>query len=162
MYERAVFCGIVDPRLFDWFFNSSTGYRGTFYEGPEIGARANRALLDQLAEHLVNWALTQQHDRDRSWILASLSQPSAKAWLAEYPGLCSLCEGEWSSSYVSDLQIQNNRWELSPRVNAAWGRQAPCLTKIRIFGGFIDEHHHEWLAAHKSERASHIWEHGWS
>lgn len=161
-YERAVFSGTVDHGLFDWFFNASTGYRGAFYAAPDVGVRANRALLDHLVEFLLDWALAQQPNRDRSWILASLSKPSAKAWLAEHPGLCPSCAGEWSSSYVSDLQIQNNRWENSSHVHAAWGRQVPRLTKIRIFGGFVDEHHGEWLAAHKSARATHISGHGWS
>lgn len=160
-FRRAVFCGTVDLRLFDWFFNSGTGYRAAFYQGPDIGTRANRTLLDELSEFLLTWAVPQ-HDEDRSWVHASLSQPSAKAWLAEYPGLCPACAGEWSSSYVSELEIRNDRWEYSPHVHAAWGRQAPSLTKIRIFGGFIDARHHEWLATRKSERAMHISEHGWS
>jgi hypothetical protein len=161
-YERAVFCGTVDSYLFDWFFNASTGYRGAFYEAPDAGTRANRTLLNHLTQFLLNWALSQQPDCDRSWILASLSRPSAKAWLAEYPGLCPSCAGEWDPSYVAELHIQNNRWEDSTHVHAAWGRQAPRLTKIRIFGGFIDEHHREWLAPHKAERATHICEYGWS
>ena len=161
-YKRAVFCGIVDIHLFDWFFNASTGYRGAFYEAPDEGTRANRILVDQLSNFLADWATAHQLEHDREWILASLSKPSAKAWLAEYPGLCASCSGEWSPSYVSDLQIENSRWETSSHVHSAWGRQAPSLTKIRIFGGFIDEQQNEWLAAHKTERATHIWEYGWS
>jgi hypothetical protein len=119
-------------------------------------------LVDQLAHFLAEWALSQQHDRDQQWILASLSKPSAKAWLAEYPGLCALCAGEWTPTYVSDLQIENSRWEASSHVHSVWGRQAPGLSKIRIFGGFMDATQNEWLASHKTERARHIWEHGWS
>lgn len=161
-YKRAVFCGAVESCLFDWFFNASTGYRGAYYESPDVGIRANRALLDFLADFLVNWSLIQKLDHDRSWIVASLSKPSAKVWLAEHPGLCPSCAGEWDSSYISELQILNKRWENSSHVHAEWGRQAPRLTKIRFFGGFIDKDHSEWLADHKNERASHIWEHGWS
>lgn len=161
-YARAVFCGTVDPRLFDWFFNARTGYRGAYYEAPAAGTLANRALVDQLFDPLVDWALAQQLDRDLPWILASLSKPSAKAWLAEYPGLCASCSGEWSTSYVSDLQIENFRWEAASHIHSTWGRQAPYLTKIRIFGGFIDSEQTEWLSAHKPDRATHIWEHGWS
>lgn len=161
-YARAVFCGMVGHSLFDFFFNSNTGYRGAFFEDPQVGSAANRALLDNLSTFLVDWALTEEPHQDRSWIQASLSQPSAKAWLAEHPGLCPKCTGEWSTSYVSDLEVQNSRWEFSPHIHAAWGRQAPCFTKLRFFGGFIDERHKEWLAPHKSERAMGIWEHGWS
>lgn len=161
-FKRAVFCGTVDTRLFDWFFNASTGYRGAFFESPECGSRANRMLIDKLAELLVQWALSQRLDNDREWVLASLSKPSAKAWLAEYPGLCPRCAGEWSNTYVSALRIENSRWETSGHIHSAWGCQAPELSKVRIFGGFIDNGHNEWLAAHKAERAKHIWEHGWS
>jgi hypothetical protein len=152
----------VDHSLFDLFFNSCTGYRGAFFEDPQTGISANRALFDDLSAFLIDWASTERPNDGRSWIQASLSQPSAKAWLAEHPGLCPKCAGEWSTSYVSDLKIQNDRWELSRHIHAAWGCQAPRLTKVRFFGGFIDKHHIEWLAPHKSERAKHIWEHGWS
>jgi hypothetical protein len=36
------------------------------------------------------------------------------------------------------------------------------MTKIRVFGGFMNADGNEWLASHKSERAAHIWEYGWS
>lgn len=161
-YNRAVFCGCAGPDLFDWFFNASTGYRGAFFESPVIGSCANRSLIDELAHFLTDWAIAHEFDSDCQWILASLSKPSAKAWLAEYPGLCDKCAGEWSPSYISDLQIENSRWECSSHVHSTWGRQAPRLSKIRIFGGFIDAQLNEWLASHKTERSAHIWEHGWS
>ena len=160
--ERAVFCGTVDAQLFDWFFNARTGYRGAFYEAQDIGIRANRNLIDHLAAFLVGWISETQPGVDCDWIHSSLSKPSAKAWLAEYPGLCASCAGEWSSTYVSELQIANGRWETSSNVHASWGRQAPRLSKVRILGGFIDGRGNEWLASHKVGRAEHIWEHGWS
>jgi len=162
LFTRAVFCGTVDHKLFDWFFNASTGYRGAFFESPEVGISANRSLIEHLATLLAEWALSQQLEHDRQWILASFSQPSAKAWLAEHPGLWHLCAGEWSSTYESELLIENTRWETSSHVHSAWGRQAPSFSKIRIFGGFIDAAQNEWVASHKMERAKHIWEHGWS
>jgi len=161
-YKRAVFCGTVSLDLFDWFFNSSTGYRGAFFISASTGTQANRALVDQLAPFLVGWTTTNHIDLDSQWILASLAKPSAKAWLAEYPGLCSKCSGEWSSSYTAELHIENLRWECSSHVHSAWGRQAPQLSKVRVFGGFIDAQRNEWLASHKAERAQHIWEHGWT
>lgn len=161
-FDRAVFCGTVDHKLFDWFFNASTGYRGAFFDLPDIGTRANRALVDHLANFLAEWAISQQLDRDLQWVLASLSKPSAKAWLAEHPGLCVHCAGEWSTTYVSELHIENSRWETFSHVHSTWGVQAPRLSKIRFFGGFIDAGQNEWIASHKIERARHIWEHGWS
>lgn len=161
-FERAVFCGIVSPVIFDWFFNASSGYRGAFYQSREAGIRLNRELVDHLVLSLADWALSDGGERDRSWVLDSLKMPSAKAWLAEYPGLCKSCEGEWYASLSADLYIENDRWECATHVYSAWGRQAPLLSKIRIFGGLIDTDRNEWLAAHKAIRANQIWEYGWS
>jgi hypothetical protein len=161
-YERAVFCGVVTSDLFDWFFNSVTGYRGAFFESPDVGSRENRLLVDGLSSLLVAWAITNAAGGEAQRLHASLAQPSAKMWLAEYPGLCRLCAPEWSSSYTPELRIENSRWERSTHVHSSWGTQAPQFTKIRVFGGFIDATHREWLASHKAERASHISEHGWS
>lgn len=161
-YKRAVFCGSVGPQLFDWFFNASTGYRGSYFKSASEGVEANRVLINQLTPFLVEWVVAQQLDPDRQWVLSSLAQPSAKAWLAEHPGLCAKCGGEWHASSSAELQIENSRWECSAHTLSAWGRQAPQLSKIRIFGGFIDFQHHEWLAHNKTRRATDIWEYGWS
>ena len=161
-YERAVFCGVVTSDLFDWFFNAATGYRGAFFESPEVGSRENRSFVDGLSSQLTAWAVANAAGGEAHRLHASLAQPSAKVWLAEYPGLCDLCAAEWSSSYTPQLRIENSRWERSTHLHAVWGAQAPQFTKIRVFGGFIDAAHNEWVATHKTERASHIWEHGWS
>lgn len=161
-FERAIFCATVEPTLFDWFFNTKTGYRGAYYDSPEAGLRFNRSLIDNLAPTLASWAVAQNRENDIDWIRRSLAAPSAKVRLAEHPGLCSACAGEWSSSHVSELYIQNGRWEHAVHTHAEWGRQAPFLTKIRIFGGLINGHGEEWVASHKLGRASHIFEHGWS
>jgi len=162
-YTRAVFCGVAGLNLFDWFFNARTGYRGAFFDSPEAGMQANRMLFDELSPSLVNWATTNHTDAEHDWLVESLSQATAKAWLAEEPlGLCAKCAGEWSASYVSELQIQNSRWECASHVHSAWGRQAPKFSKIRFFGGFINAQHQEWVAGHKVQRANQIWEHGWT
>ena len=162
-YSRAVFCAVPGPSLFDLFFNSRTGYRGAYFEAPETGLEANRLLFNELSPSLVGWVVANHGDVDRDWLVESLAQPTAKAWLVEEPlGLCSECACEWSASYVSELQIANRRWECSNHVHSAWGRQAPKLTKIRFFGGFTNTMHHEWVAEHKLQRANQIWEHGWT
>lgn len=162
-YSRAVFCVQVGPSLFDSFFNSTSGYRASYFVGPEAGLEANRVLLKELSPTLISWAIRRHSGIDRDWLIESLSLPSAKAWLAEETlSLCSECAGEWSTSYVSELEIANGRWECSDHAHAAWGRQAPRLTKVRIFGGFVNHAHQEWVADHKQKRAQQIWEHGWS
>lgn len=161
-FQRAVFCCTVAEPLFDWFFNASTGYRGAYFESPDLGSQFNRILLNDLAPQLAAWAGACHHEVDKEWIHCSLRGTSAKVWLAEHPGLCPACAGEWSSSTASDLEIKNGRWENASHVHAMWGRQAPKLTKIRFFGAFIDSGGNEWVAPRKSNRAQHIWEHGWS
>jgi len=162
-YSRAAFCLDVSPRLFDAFFNSSTGYRGGYFESPENGLRANRYLFDQLSGGLRVSAKRLDAKVDDAWLVASLSQPSAKAWLGEdVLALCPKCKGGWSTSYKADLPIQNGRWENSSHIHAEWGCQAPELAKIRLFGGYIDSAHDEWIAPHKESRAEQIWEHGWT
>lgn len=158
-YRRAVFCVALAKRLFDLFFNAQTGYRGAYFERPEEGTRANRAIIDELAPTLLQRVPGGEAP---AWIAESLSLPSAKIWLAEEPGLCSKCASEWSQSYKSPLMIANSRWEIAKHTHAEWGRQAPELSKLGVFGGFINGDHQEWLAAHKTSRAIQIWEHGWS
>ncbi len=161
-YVRAVFCGTVGPTLFDWFFNAKTGYRGAYFDSPEAGLQFNRSLIDALAPTLTAWVIARHLANNIDWIITSLAAPSAKAWLAEHPGLCQACTGEWSPLYVSELAIQNGRWERAAHTLADWGRQAPLLRKIRIFGGLINAQGEEWVASHKLGRSAHIFEHGWS
>ena len=162
-YTRAVFCLDVGNELFDAFFNATTGYRGAYFVEPEAGLAANRQLIAELSPGLISWATARDPQLDSAWLIESLSLPTAKAWLAEDAvALCSSCAGGWGALYVSSLHIRNGRWENSPHTHAAWGRQAPELSKLRIFGGFVDDQHHEWVADHKRGRADQIWEHGWT
>ena len=158
-YRRAVFCLALPKRLFDLFFNAQTGYRGAYFERPENGLQINRVIISELSPTLLQWVPSGQN---APWIAESLSLPSAKIWLAEEPGLCSKCAGEWSQSYRAPLMIANGRWETAKHTHADWGRQAPELSKLRVFGGFVNAEHQEWVAPHKTTRAVQIWEHGWS
>lgn len=158
-YRRAVFCLALAKRLFDLFFNAQTGYRGAYFQGAEVGLQVNRTLIDDLLPTLLQWLPSGE---DPALIAESLSLLSAKMWLAEEPGLCSKCAGEWSQAYKSPLVIANGRWEIAKHTHAEWGRQAPEFSKLRVFGGFINSKHQEWIAAHKTTRAVQICEHGWS
>ena len=162
-YARAAFCLDIGHELFDALFNSATGYRGAHFVAPDSGAAANRALLGAVTSMLVEFAIARHEELDRVWVTESLSLPSAKAWLAEDSvALCSSCASGWSTSYVSALHIQNDRWEHSEHPHAVWGRQAPELSKLRVFGGFVNDQHQEWVADNKRDRAQHIWQHGWT
>ena len=124
---------------------------------------ANRELISRISPALIGWAVARDPTIDRAWLLESLSLPTAKVWLGEDAvALCASCAGAWSGSYVSALHILNDRWEHSKHTHALWGRQAPKSSKLRVFGGFINDQHQEWVADHKLERAQQIWEHGWT
>ena len=162
-YTRADFCLDVGTEVFDAFFNASTGYRGAFFAGPDNGVLANQMLLTELCPVLVEKAIAYDPRLDIAWLIESLSLPTAKAWLAEdLVARCSSCVGGWSASHASALRIRNDRWEHSVHTHATWGRQAPELSKLRIFGGFVNRQHGEWVANHKFERAQNIWEYGWT
>jgi hypothetical protein len=162
-YTRADFCLDIGDELFDAFFNASTGYRGAYFVEPEKGLAANRRLITELSPVLAEWATARNPQLDGAWLIESLSLPTAKAWLAEDAvALCPSCAGGWSTSYESNLHILNGRWENAPHTHGVWGRQAPESSKLRIFGGFLNDQHQEWVADHKRERAEHIWEHGWT
>lgn len=162
-YTRAAFCAEVGHSLFDAFFNTSTGYRGAYFESPEKGLAANREMIDELATSLTAWAVFHDANVDQEWLAESLSLPSAKAWLAEdAAAYCQACRGGWGAAYTSEIHFMNGRWEHATHTHAAWGTQAPYLTKLRIFGGFVNDSHQEWVAGHKRARAQQIWDHGWT
>ena len=166
-YARTVHCVKITSATFDAFFNSQAGYRGAYFVSREAGLRANQSLFELLTPTLMSWTKQHYHQVDQDWMAKSLSTISAKAWLTEAPFAeshvkCKLCADEWSCSYFSELQIENGRWERCENVYSRWGRQAPQLTKLRFFGGFVNGSHHEWVPPHKRERATDIWKHGWT
>ena len=95
---------------------------------------------------------------------------AAKVWLSEVstgldviPGQpCGHCSGEWSTPQDGVPEIKNERWEIRNEQYAKYGRKAPYLTKLRIFGGFIDKRGDEIIPADKRRRAWTIHELGWA
>ncbi len=163
-FARVVFCIRVPGPLFDLFFNSGNGYRAGYYRSSKEGTGGNRLFIRTLMPSLLAWHEKWKGPHDTSVIQQSLKLPSAKVWLAEHPGLCHSCSGEWSAPQeISTSQIRNDRWELCrDDVRAQWGCAAPLLTKIRIFGAFLDSQNHEYVPAHKRDRTQHIFGYGWS
>ena len=98
----------------------------------------------------------------------SLKSVSAKVWLAEYSNepcnKCDGCKGEWGSTqYHNEVaDIINERWELDDCANSKYGRKAPVLTKLRVFGGFLNANHDEFIPSLKRFRAKEIYDYGWS
>jgi hypothetical protein len=121
----------------------------------------NAALLESLRPNLV--AAGPLSDQPRIDPDGSLRCVSAKAWLAEVSkGICGACSGEWSPPQDDAPEIVNGRWEICDHVYAKYGRKAPYLTKVRVFGGFVDPAGHELIPADKRSRAEDIYRRGWS
>jgi len=103
--------------------------------------------------------------KGRDFAEESLKACSAKVWLAERGkemGDCTHCSGEWSTPQDDVAEILNDRWEKDTNVNARYGRKAPYLTKIRIFGAFLNDLYDEFIPTKKRFRANEIHKVGWS
>jgi len=102
-------------------------------------------------------------EAETAFVRESLTSPSAKAWLAENGAdVCPKCEGEWGNPSDDVPDIINGKWELEDCASSRRGRKAPRLTKIKIFGAFLDERHNELVPARKRHRALQIHQWGWS
>lgn len=162
-YKRTIYCVEISPQLFDMFFNSQSGYRGTYFQSPERGVISNNLLLRMVGPQLVAWTHANCKDQDPGFAAESLLATSAKVWLAEDTlSLCERCKGEWKASLKADIEIINGRWEINPHIHAQWGRQAHWFKKIRFIGAFLNDAGEEYIAPHKKMRARDIWESGWS
>jgi hypothetical protein len=160
-YTRLVSCVMVDPDLFDLFFNSESGYRGRYFVSIDAGLRANSSILGLVAPAIA--AHTAHTDLPLRQAEGSLMATSAKCWLAEIgKGFCSACGGEWTAPQDSAAEILNGRWEHSDEPTARYGRKAPRFTKLRFLGGFVDTSGHEYVTTQKRHRAEQIFEFGWS
>jgi hypothetical protein len=94
----------ISPELYDWFFNSRTGYRAQFWIGVNEGlafnenitAKLTSLLLPQLPERVCAQTITiricgdsreEQNDGpttlDRDWIARSLVPAESKVWICE-------------------------------------------------------------------------------
>lgn len=162
-YSRPVFCVRVSEDLFDAFFNSEKGYRGSYFASQALGLECNRHLLHRLVPCLSTWAAQSSPGFDAQFAFEALSAVSAKAWLAERSlELCSACLGEWVAPADEQAEIINGRWEIGTRPNSRFGRKAPKHTKIRLFGAFLNDHGDEFIPARKRHRDAHIHNDGWS
>lgn len=162
-FSRVVYCIRVCPDTFDQFYNSPYGYRGTYFRDPYDGLKANANLIQRLSPQLLAKSVRGASQAKEHFISESLTSPSAKVWLAENGlHLCHLCEGEWGNPLDDAAEILNGRWDKDSHPSAVRGRKAPRLTKIRIFGAFLDERHNELVPSRKRHRALHLHQWGWS
>jgi len=165
-FRRIAYSIDAGEDFFDLFFNSWNGYRASFYRGPFEGLRANRLCLDMLESTLVNAPCALNIGLPNGFLKESLRTGSAKIWLAEHGKEtvpeCVGCKGEWRAHGAKQPEILNGRWEVTEHYKAKWGRQAPRLTKLRVFGAFLDEPGNEFIPRDKQFRAEEIFAYGWS
>jgi len=174
VYRRVEYCISVGSELFDDFFNSSFGYRASYFDSPQKGKDDNALLMKAIAPSLVSYTKENALDVVKNlgsiaFIERSLSSDSAKVWLAENGNChCKNCTGEWSTGGGPDYpEIKNNRWEhvKNEDCESKWGDgRAPYLTKLRIFGAFLNvtNTRDQCVTKKKEKRAEHINRCGWS
>lgn len=162
-YARPVFCVRVPEELFDKFFNSPAGYRGSYFVSPHQGWECNNLLMQRLLPRLSSWATQNSPGYNAEFAQDALMAVSAKAWLAECTmELCSACQGEWSLPNNNQAEIINGRWDTSDQPKSRYGRKAPLHSKIRLFGAFLNNSGDEFIPAKKRYRNQHIHDEGWS
>ena len=101
--HRAVFQFRVGRNLYDWFYNSRTGYRAQFWISPQAGLQFNQNLMRELVDVLDGFLENRieccyvrffenpkRHDRytknrplEKATYLASLRDASSKIWICE-------------------------------------------------------------------------------
>lgn len=159
--RRIVCCISIGRDIFDLFFNSQNGYRGSYFHSPEEGMLVNSHLLNLLAPRLASFKAHQ--DMTPRMIEQSLRAPSAKCWLAEVgKGFCPTCAGEWTAPQDDTPEILNGRWEEGTTTNSRYGRKAPVQKQLRVIGAFVNEAGDEYVAPRKRARAQQIHDYGWS
>jgi len=162
-FSRAVFSIRVSDQLFDWVFNSVNGFRAWFFRSPYDGLRQNARMIGELAPVLLE---SMKSTTERHLARDSLNSLSAKVWLAECGNEvcqdCAGCKGEWEPPKDDKPEILNGRWNLSREANAKYGQKAPRFTKLRVYGGFLNEQRDEWIPMRKRHRAQQIRDLGWS
>lgn len=161
-FKRPVYTVRVPARVFDLFFNSRDGYRAAYFHSPFRGLAANDHLLRTVAPSLVAAEPPGNgSELDATFRTASLTSLSAKVWLKEQNHFCPRCVGEWTRR--DDVaQIANGVWELGTSPHSTDGRSAPCLTKLKLMGAFMNDRGDEFIAERKRRRHFEIHETGWS
>jgi len=144
--RRPVFRVTVEPATFDQFHNGRDGYRGRFWQSPDVGEKANRWLLKELAPKLGE---SLGGSPNTEFILKSLSCDSATVWFHE-------------DSAVGAARLQVAQWEeaasggstLSDK--ARQGRWAPSGTVIEVKGAYLTDSVRERVDPDRVERSMEI------
>jgi hypothetical protein len=144
------------PAAFDAFFNSAAGYRGQFWQDPDLGQAANGRIIRRLMDALIEALNTAKRERLRSIdVKASLSAISAKIWIHEddFP----------LAAPTHDLAVEPWRSACERGVRLAnFGLCAPANGRILVFGAFIDRYGHERVPRDKIYRRFELHQYGFT
>ena len=144
--RRPLFRLVVAPATFDQFHNARDGYRGRYWQAPDIGEQANqwllRALLPKLIESCgdaLNKMLAEQ----------ALSCESATLWFHEESsaGTARLSVAQWEETASGGSTLSRK---------ARDGSWAPTGTTIAVAGAFMTDRNQERLDPDTTERAMEI------
>jgi hypothetical protein len=162
-FSRPVFSIKLPEELFDLVFNSANGYRSWYFRSPYQGLETNALFVKRISDQVLS---TEWRESLGASAVDAFGAHSAKLWLAEVGNepakRCSGCEGEWRPPQGEAAEVLNGRWECGAEVKATYGRMAPALTKLRVFGAFLDEAGNEFIPWRKRNRAAEIYQYGWS
>jgi hypothetical protein len=140
---RPVFRLVVDHPTFDQFHNGRDGYRGRYWQSPEIGEKANRWLLRELLPKLVD---APGATTNRAFAAKALNLGSAKIWFHEESSLgkARLFVEQWEQTASGESSLSNK---------ARDGRWAPIGTTIEVKGAFMTDGGQERVDPDEVERA---------
>ncbi len=123
---RPEFILVVNPLTFDRFFNSPWGYRGQYYQNPQLGVRANRLAIDEILSKLLQYAEScPRSDMSLTEIRRSLQLPSAKIWIQEHLAL----DVERIEEFIA---IENVDWIKQARCIQGLAINGSCCLEIKI------------------------------
>jgi hypothetical protein len=158
----------VSTEIFDIFFNSPVGYRAQYAIAPEVGIIQNAYLIESLSDRLTTYAKANINpDMTLLDVRACLKISSAKIWIKE-EGANALNE------YDLVVEIDFPRWVDKARIayysadddeqrnKAIRGVLAPTGNFLEVKGGWLDSRGQERLNPAKAERATDIWQYGFS
>jgi hypothetical protein len=141
--RRAAYLLRVPPQLYDAFFNSPVGYRSQYARSPELGALANRNLVDALTTKLIACAPPAI---DPALVSKSLIGADAKVW-------------------IDEKEVQFHFHDYAPEIDyEPWlhnstdgvGLRAPVGSRLVAYGGWIDGTGRERLNPYKRTRSEDI------
>jgi hypothetical protein len=136
--KRAVVKLRSSPEAVDQFHNSSSGYRAQYYVSTELGANANRMVVEALSARILEFA--ERVDLPKvspSLLSTSLHHPQSKVWIHQGPWLIfSHCEDRVLR--VPRWQVGLNSLDKDVRKLARWASLAPWAEAgIDVKGGLL-------------------------